>query len=163
MNLQEYQLLTSRTNADLGSKAINAAHVTLGIVGEFAEFHLACQEMNIDNIKKEGADIYWYISELANLHNIPLQINECPYWPWSIDIMVGDIAEMSKKYLAYNKPIDEFKLSDYLNHLLFYINLTFKEYEIDFEECLDMNIEKLQKRFPEKFSAELAIAKGDEQ
>jgi len=162
MTLKNYQQLTNRTNVDLGTKAINASHMVLGIVGEFAEFHLACQGMDIENIKKEGSDICWYISELANLFDLQLKAKECIHWPFTLDIMVGDITEMIKKFLAYDKAVDVNKLDEYLCHLIFYINLIFKEYEIDFEECLDLNIKKLLLRYPDKFSQEDALAKKDE-
>lgn len=169
MQLSDYQKLTSRTNTDLGSPAINAAHVTLGIVGEWNE---ACKE-NIsfiygrdatkESVTHEYADVMWYTSELANLFDLTLTILP------SVNLNeTGDeiawIAENIKKYLAYNKNIDIDHLSDALNKIT-----TRCQYEIKnliggytFEQALDMNIEKLQKRFPEKFSAELAIAKGDE-
>lgn len=168
MTLQDYQVLTSRTNTDLGSKAINAAHCTLGIVGEWNE---AWDESisftrgwgaTKESVTYEYTDTCWYISELANLFNLELkilpsiQLNETSK-------EIAWIAENIKKYLAYNKDINTDQLGDALNKII-----TRCQYEIEniiggytFEEALQMNIDKLRKRFPEKFDASLAVAQND--
>ena len=55
------------------------------------------------------------------------------------------------------------ELKKHLEIVLFHVRFWLKEYGMTLENCLQSNITKLQKRFPEKFSAELAMAKGDEQ
>lgn len=169
MNLKTYQQLTGRTRADLSSKAVDAAHMALGIVGEWSE---ACEEtINLkhgwsgatkESHVKEWGDLMWYVSELANLFDIQLKDLQ------NIDINegfknVGWIAENVKKYLAYSKEID-------LNHLEHALNIitTYAAYEVEniiggykFEDCLSMNIDKLKKRFPDKFDANMAIKQMD--
>lgn len=173
MTLKEYQLLTSRTNTDLGSKAINAAHVTLGIVGEWNEAsnefikYTFGKDATKESVTYEKSDCAWYISELANLFDIKLVATTMTdkYEQAKSVENVFEIAETIKKFLAYNKTVDIDVLTNRLNNLISRIK-TDIESIIDgytFEEALDMNIAKLQKRFPEKFSAELALAKGDEQ
>lgn len=152
MNLKTYQSLTSRTNTDLGSKAINAAHVTLGIVGEWEEM---TEAIGID-FYKEAGDVMWYISELANEFDIELKpINGSV----SENSSIGWIAENVKKYLAYKKDIDVSLLTLHLNNLVYLIKEVDEE---EFETILSENIQKLQKRFPDKFSPEDAMAKKDE-
>lgn len=152
MNLKTYQSLTSRTNTDLGSKAINAAHVTLGIVGEWEEM---CEAIGED-FYKEAGDVMWYISELANEFNIKLNpVNNLIESKSSI----AWIAENIKKYLAYKKDIDVILLTSHLNNLVYLIKEVDEE---NFETILSENIQKLQKRFPDKFSPEDAMAKKDE-
>jgi NTP pyrophosphatase (non-canonical NTP hydrolase) len=161
MTLKDYQLLTSRTNTDLGSKAINAAHVTLGIVGEWEEFIDECFiGQNREKVCLEGGDVCWYISELANIFNIEL---DWMYGEQSFETLQAMTAESIKKFLAYQKPINEESLKFNLIGMIGVIKYRLNEFSIPLEDCLTMNIAKLQKRFPEKFSAELAIAKGDEQ
>lgn len=173
MQLSEYQKLTSRTNTDLGSKAINAAHVTLGIVGEYEEFEDVIGDASIEKwrhgkiteelstkVKLEGGDICWYISELANTFNIELSPLD---YDISTEECIGWIAETIKKYLAYNREVNVPELQKRLERILWHIHESLESYDITLEDCLDANITKLQKRFPEKFTAELALAKGDEQ
>lgn len=169
MNLKTYQQLTSRTNADLGHPGVNAAHVTLGIVGETDEAFQAYKEYFLgleiqSNVVKEFGDVLWYMSELANEFNIELKVVE---FQKKKDIIIhrriGWIAENIKKYLAYNKPVDVQILSDHLNNILSEIKYYLETVDYTLEECLDLNIEKLQKRYPEKFSAIDALDKKDEQ
>lgn len=173
MTLSEYQQLTGRTNVDLGSAAINAAHLTLGIIGEWHEAHSEVRmyefkgSSSVEKVTDEFADIMWYTSELANIFNLQLvvdkkiQMTKEEQNQASEDIFL--LAEKFKKYLAYNKPIDIEWLSETLNRLSRVIS-----YRIEtmiggytFEEALDRNIAKLQKRFPEKFDATLAIQQND--
>lgn len=147
MNLQEYQLLTNRTNTDLGSKAINASHMVLGIVGEWEEM---CQAVGED-FYTEAEAVMWYISELANLFDIRLESSYNPIEPIAL---IAWIAENVKKYLAYKKEIDIEILTQCLNGLVY----TIKDVDDnEFENILFMNIEKLQKRFPDSFSSEMAL------
>lgn len=169
MQLIDYQKLTSRTNTDLGSKAINAAHVTLGIIGEWEEFLQAESSLQIKSwrgedttqtkvdFKLESGDATWYISELANLFNIQL----IPEEHCGSEESLGWIAENIKKFLAYNKEIDISELEKRLNSLLSTITMYLADYQITLEECLTANIDKLRLRFPDKFDANLAIQQND--
>lgn len=160
MQLSEYQKLTSRTNTDLGSKAINAAHCVLGIVGEWDEFIDECfSGQNREKVCLEGGDVCWYISELANIFNIEL---DWMYGEQPFETLQAMVAESIKKFLAYQKPVNEEILKFNLIGMTGNIRYRLNEFSIPLEDCLAMNIDKLQKRFPEKFSADLALAKGDE-
>lgn len=165
MNLQEYQQLTGRTNVNLGSPAINAAHVTLGIVGEWGEFNVALQHINFNLSKeetnKEGGDILWYTSELANVFQLKLEEEEFKLYRLGVEGSISEVAEMMKKFLAYSKPVDLQLLSLHLNNIVAHIAWHLEDNGFDLEQCLFDNIEKLKLRFPEKFSAELAIQQND--
>lgn len=169
MTLQEYQKLTSRTSTDLGSKAVNAAHVTLGIVGEFNEswkelinYWNGRNNATKESVTDEYNDISWYTSELANLFGIELKTEK--YTLDTISDSVGWLAENVKKYLAYNKEININDLQYHLNNVMSFVKYAVEDIAggYTFEEGLERNINKLQKRFPEKFSAEMAMAKNDE-
>ena len=167
MNLQNYQKLTSRTNTDLGSKAINASHMMLGIVGEWGEAEREFYTINMDSTDNEVGlavdeqiDVVWYCSELANLYNIKL--NPISH-SGDITESITRLAEGIKKYLAYSKELQPSFVEDKLNYIVGFCKFRVKQLGYSFEAGLDRNIAKLQKRFPDSFSAELAIAKGDEQ
>lgn len=159
MTLNEYQKLTGRTNTDLGSPAINAAHVTLGIVGEWDEFIDECfSGHDREKVCIEGGDVCWYISELANIFNIEL---DWMYGEQSFETLQAQIAESIKKFLAYQKPVNEELLKFNLISMIGVIKYRLNEFAIPLEDCLQMNIEKLRKRFPEKFDAVLAMQQND--
>jgi hypothetical protein len=167
MDLKTYQSLTGRTNADLGSKAINASHMMLGIVGEWGEAEREFYTIDMNSTDNEVGlavdeqiDAVWYCSELANLYNI--QLHPISH-SGDITESITRLAEGIKKYLAYNKELQTSFVEDSLNYIVGFCKFRVKQLGYSFETGLDRNIAKLQKRFPEKFSAELAIAKGDEQ
>lgn len=165
MNLTEYQKQVSRTMPDLGSPAINAAHYALGIVGEFEEYFLEKSRFEYaEDIKKEAGDCCWYVAALANVFNLPLKITDhYDSLEFSLPVNIGWVAENIKKYLAYDKPIINTELfNHYLNCIITFIYNDVEEFELNFEEILDINIAKLKLRYPEQFDAELAVKKLDE-
>ncbi len=74
----------------------------------------------------------------------------------------GEVTDMIKKHLFYGKELDVNKLKNEIGDVLYYIQ--FLTYIIDssVEECLQINTDKLQKRYPNGFSLEDSIAKKDE-
>lgn len=76
--------------------------------------------------------------------------------------MVSQLSDLVKKYVAYNKPIDK-QLELTLLRYLAGIFHTGEEHNIpqnfyfDFHRDLKNNIEKLQARYPEKFTEENAL------
>lgn len=159
MSLQEYQLLTSRTNADLGSPAINAAHCVLGIVGEWYEFLEALEDNDGVEIIKEGGDVCWYLSEIANIFGITLEIKIDE--DNSFNYHQSRLAEQIKKFLAYGKQVNIADVEKNLNGMLSHIYVKFLNLGIPMSIVYTTNTTKLQKRFPEKFEAALAIAQND--
>lgn len=74
--------------------------------------------------------------------------------------MVTESAELATVYkncLAYNKEIDIYNVVEELGDLLWFIVNFCRMNEIDIEEVLDININKLMVRYPEAFTKEKAI------
>lgn len=70
---------------------------------------------------------------------------------------VGELTDPFKKNLAYGKEIDWINVEEEVADLMWYI-VNFCECNgIDLPKILDRNIEKLQARYPEKFTTENAI------
>jgi len=68
----------------------------------------------------------------------------------------GEIADTLKRWLYYSQPLDEDNLKEEIGDLLWYVALICNTLEIQMSDCMESNIRKLQKRFPEKFDKELA-------
>lgn len=76
----------------------------------------------------------------------------------------GEYASEVKRMVAYSKPMtDEMKahMIEELGDAAWYIALACTHLECDLSDVLRENIEKLQKRFPHKFSAADAEARAD--
>lgn len=69
----------------------------------------------------------------------------------------GEIMDALKKHLIYGKPIDIVNLMEEHGDSDWYKALLAKACGYSFEEAMERNIEKLRKRFPEKFSSERAL------
>lgn len=65
---------------------------------------------------------------------------------------VGELVDVFKKNLAYSKQIDWVNVEEELGDLMFYIASFCRINGIDFEALLHRNIEKLEARYPEKFT-----------
>lgn len=74
--------------------------------------------------------------------------------------MVTESAEFMdalKKHFIYGKPIDEVNLIEELGDVCWYIAIACKALGTDFESIQRINIEKLRRRFPGKFTEEAAL------
>jgi len=69
----------------------------------------------------------------------------------------GEIADVMKKKLAYNKPIDGINLLEELGDVMWYVAIMVDALDTSIEEVMELNIKKLQKRYPKKFTSEAAI------
>jgi NTP pyrophosphatase (non-canonical NTP hydrolase) len=69
----------------------------------------------------------------------------------------GELADVFKKNLAYNKPIDWTNVQEEIGDLLWYISGLCNINGFDLEEILQNNIDKLRARYPEKFDEDKAI------
>lgn len=74
---------------------------------------------------------------------------------------LGEFADIFKKYENYGKEIDWVNAIEELGDLMWYIALASREIKKvtgkGLSEALDINIEKLEKRFPDKFTEDDAI------
>lgn len=70
---------------------------------------------------------------------------------------VAEIADVFKKSIAYNKKIDLINLKEEIGDLMWYIINFCRIYGFNIEDILQTNINKLQSRYPEKFTTEKAL------
>jgi len=158
MDLTTYQKEAARTCQSLGSEELNLTHMRLGMITEIAEIadifkkHIAYgKPIDFVHLKEEIGDVCWYIVNMAKFEEEDLKIfnietrlwipNEDEKWEYEIDsFLVG---------LYYNKDCNSLRLERMINLC--------KQWDINFEECLDLNIAKLKARFPNKFTEEAAL------
>lgn len=75
----------------------------------------------------------------------------------------GEILEHIKKFIYYGKPLDHDKIKKEIGDLLWYLSLIIDYLESDYEEIMEMNIEKLTNRYNGgSFDPKLATEKRDE-
>lgn len=70
----------------------------------------------------------------------------------------GEVADIIKKHYAYGKPLDTLHLVEEIGDIMFYLNGLLVEIGADWNEVLEVNIKKLEARYPDlKFNAAHAI------
>lgn len=69
----------------------------------------------------------------------------------------GELLDAYKKNFAYGKPIDIVNVAEEIGDLFWYIFNLCNMLDIDPERIMDMCIEKLRARYPEKFTQENAL------
>jgi NTP pyrophosphatase (non-canonical NTP hydrolase) len=75
-----------------------------------------------------------------------------------INSEAGELTEALVSYLSNTEDqLDVVNLREELGDILWYIALICRAIDCSFEELMQMNIDKLEKRFPEKFTCESAI------
>jgi NTP pyrophosphatase (non-canonical NTP hydrolase) len=70
---------------------------------------------------------------------------------------VAEIADVYKKTIAYKKPLDFVNIKEEIGDVMFYIANLCNMNDWDLREILATNISKLEARYPEKFTEELAL------
>lgn len=73
----------------------------------------------------------------------------------------GEAIDIVKKHLAQGHELDKEKLAKELGDIAWYLAETAYALDLKLEDVLQMNIDKLKKRFPEGFSTEASLARKD--
>lgn len=74
---------------------------------------------------------------------------------------VGELVDGFKKHLIYGKQVDMANLIEEAGDVLWYMALLFRSIGVSFESVMEMNIEKLKLRYPDKYTDAHAIARAD--
>jgi len=75
----------------------------------------------------------------------------------------GEFADCIKKHWAYAQPLDNQNAVEELGDLLWYVALACNALGVSMQEVAAMNIEKLRKRYPNRYQHDLAAFRADKQ
>lgn len=73
----------------------------------------------------------------------------------------GEVAEHIKKYIGHGHSLNMFKVAKELGDVLWYVAMLASYLGYTLEDIAEMNIEKLQQRYPEGFSVEASRGRRD--
>jgi len=73
----------------------------------------------------------------------------------------GEVADYIKKHIFHDHPLDIFKLMKELGDVLWYLAEICNLYNVKLETVARLNIEKLDQRYPDKFSSEKSIHRNE--
>lgn len=113
--------------------------------------HTQHQEL-VQKLKKNGNDIL-----------MSLTPQKCDALHMAVGIAgeAGELLDAIKKWTVYSKKLDEANVVEELGDLLFYITGLAQALNLDMDEILRHNIDKLTIRYGEKYSDEAAQARKD--
>ena len=155
---ENYQERASRTLALLGSNAIDGAHMVIGVTTELVEMTDGALLNDAVNVREEHGDCNWYIANECNIYNLNFKnLYERALVFDKSQFSLGRLADLHKRELAYGKVMDTVLLEEELVRLIRVLLSAAKKFSFSYEESLRINISKLYKRYPEKFSNEAAL------
>lgn len=159
VNLKEYPSLAIRTLAD--KEGVDPKiHLVMGIVGEFLSEVapvLSSSLVNKGTLEEELGDMCFYVG--CYCHNEDIEFRASPTVPEdSLGKVIGNLIEMHKKNYAYGKELKH--LTKPIQDIIYWIFYIANKYDINIEEMLYKNIEKLRIRYPEGFEDIRAIEKN---
>jgi NTP pyrophosphatase (non-canonical NTP hydrolase) len=156
-------------------------HGIIGLIGEIGELKDGLTKDgvmndekhikdNIVNIREELGDMLWYVAIISDTLSIPIPDPKViVHTNLEIDMYsinrldICDLMAMTsyildthiKKSLIYGRELDKVKMSEDVSSLIAGICLMVAAYYYDskypMEQCMEDNIEKLSKRYPDKF------------
>lgn len=187
MNNIEYRHKAIRTLPDLGldkeqterilpeefGEKLNLSHMVMGLASELGEL-VNCTgtelklKVDLPNLKEELGDMYWYIGNYCNLRNITppddLEIKLESFRCFDLLIhSVGELVDIVKKYVAYNRPIERSRELEIVYDIYASLELFETTYGLSGDEIRSKNIHKLLVRYPEKFTEERAINRNTDE
>ena len=74
----------------------------------------------------------------------------------------GEVIDILKKHLSQGHELNKEKMAEELGDVAWYLAETAYALDYDLEEILQMNIDKLKKRYPDGFSIEDSIHRKEE-
>jgi NTP pyrophosphatase (non-canonical NTP hydrolase) len=69
----------------------------------------------------------------------------------------GELMDAFKRKIFYGKPLDVVNVKEEIGDIMWYVAILLRELDLDFHELLQLNIDKLRARFPEKFTEHHAL------
>lgn len=69
-----------------------------------------------------------------------------------ISTEAGELMDAFKRKMFYGKELDVVNLKEEMGDIMWYMAILMRELDLDFHEILQLNIDKLCARFPDKFT-----------
>lgn len=147
---------------------LDSVHMVLGMTSELCELRAAILNKDKINISEELADIMWYVSGECTIRNVnlTLEFSELQHKLTDVNIdnlllslttSISEYADIVKKEFAYRKGVESHFYQLHLSTIFNSVANVANYFNIDMENALQNNIDKLMKRFPDKFNEHDAI------
>lgn len=107
---------------------------------------------------------------MPNINQAEKIITACQMWPADSHIIIaalklnsesGELSDTLVKYLCYGQEFDKDNVIEECGDILWYVALILEKLKVNMETCMQMNIDKLNKRYPDKFTEQDALERKD--
>lgn len=178
--LKQYEREVERL---LGSHENEISVYALGLAGEAGELidllkkHWGHKhELDVEKLKKEAGDVFWYIAALAHQFEISLDSvsprllgprppRQGPIQSYALRLAncVGNTARVLDAYWTSHFPPHDIQrpLRQRLQQVFIVLERITEHYGLSLSEVLTANVEKLRKRYPDGFSTEASVNRVD--
>lgn len=151
MDFNEFREVSKRTMRFSPEHRANAA---LGLVGELGEYLTPGE-----NKYEEAGDALFYHGWLCEFYAITPTIKRDFYQQDDLLMSAAAIADMVKKEVFHDKPINREVLAEHLSDIWSFFVNNYGGFTLS--DIYKANITKLRKRYPDGFSAERSINRAD--
>jgi len=169
---QNYGQFAWRTAKILPPTAM-LVHGALGLLTEVSELAEANVVLKTaDYVAKELGDIVWFCnyihtSRFGGFINLDVAVPDRAGSSFSQDTFglltkVGEVGTVIKAYAFYDKPLNDDDLRGLLQDVIEFVRIMSYAFSLKFTDILQLNIDKLALRYPDKYTDAAAIARADE-
>lgn len=154
--MKEYIKQAMRTCPNPGDPEAMMNHAGFGLCAEIEEVFSAWGDRN--HLLRELGDVLWMCAEMAAALRVSL-------WPEHVDRSIRSLASqiagiLQKKYQGH--PVYRSEVQELLCGIVGGIQTIAENVESSLEEIEEINITKLEKRYPTGFSTDLSLSRADD-
>lgn len=117
------------------------------------------QELSKRTLMNNSVQALKIIKEIKNLP----RLSQIIIAAMKLSSEAGELNDALVKHISYGQPLDEENIIEECGDLLWYITTILTSLNASMELCMVKNIQKLQIRYPEKFTEEHAVKRLDKQ
>lgn len=171
MTFKDYQAAALRTCKVIEIPVYNSIHMILGITSEYFEaveaYDKSINPISVDqqiqatlDFKKELGDIIWYVAGLAHFNNLDFS-RGYDFKKTTVKKAIETLNSVFKANWIYDRPMmvpdkTGVPLTEQVQEAIYNIIYWVETQPFPIEEVMQLNIEKLQARYPDKFDANMA-------
>jgi len=151
----------SLSDIDINTRIL---HACLGICTESIELLSNKATRDRGNYEEELSDVCWYLAIMHDELKLPFEIN-CEFFKpdmvinKDIDIYIenliinsSELIDLAKRKIYYKKDFSNDMIQNIMKRIIISINAICYILEFDVNQLLVKNIEKLKRRYPDKFT-----------
>lgn len=149
-------------------------HMAVGLIGELSELIAAFVARDRENLLEEAGDVEFYWNALAYGEGISNgsvillteddRINNGNFQCFDmLFVMAGDILDLAKKEAIYGKKTDNSEMQEVLALFNYWWRIFLGRNSIDRDEIRALNIQKLEKRYPNGYTNSAAQQRADKE